>query len=475
MYGIYGKEIVAGVQEVDYKFEDMTIKGVIGKPEIARSNKAYQLFFVNKRYVKDKTLASAIDQAFKGLVTVGKFPLCVLNIEMPPNKVDVNVHPAKLEVRFEEEGKVFKAIYHAVKNALLSGEMVREPEKELPQSVEDLNKTQPIETYSEHDGLNTKFGGLFKKFKTPAPVEEQSSNTIEELFKSRNVQEGNNTHEDNNLSKNDNSFENKKIETPSLEKVEKMTNLIIDGQNDKTQVLPKEFNEMYAKTFGKEPVKPQAESIPYSEIKPEESKTISLFEKNENYKPEYKFVGIAFKTYIIIEMNSELYLLDQHAAHERIMYEKVKKNYFENGDKEAQLMLVPDVINLSHKELNIVKENEDMFRKAGFMFEEFGENTIKLTGVPSICIELNTKQLFLDILDEIDTVALTARQEKEDKFLATIACKAAVKAGMTLDKSEVDKIVEGLLVLPNPFTCPHGRPTAIKMSKADLERKFHRR
>ena len=458
----------------------MTVTGVIGKPEIARSNKAYQLFFVNKRYVKDKTLSSAVEQAFKGLVTIGKFAFCILNIEMPPSKVDVNVHPAKLEVRFEEEGKVFKAIYHAIKNTLLSGEMVREPEKEFPKTIEDLHKTQPVETLAEHGGFGPKIGGLFKKFKNSEPVEEQSNNTIEELFNSRNMSgdillnKASNSETENPM-KEIQKNETTRTETPSLEKVERMTNLIIESQNDRTQVLPKEFNEMYAKTFGKEPIKPQAESIPYSEIKSENVITIPVFEETEKYKPNYRFIGIAFKTYIIIEMDSELYLLDQHAAHERIMYEKVKKNYFENGEKDSQLMLVPDVINLSHKELNVVKENQEMFRKAGFTFEEFGENTIKLTGVPSICMELNTKQLFLDILDEIDTVALTARQEKEDKFLATIACKAAVKAGMTLAQDEVDSIIEGLLKLPNPFTCPHGRPTAIKMSKTDLERKFHRR
>ena len=138
-------------------------------------------------------------------------------------------------------------------------------------------------------------------------------------------------------------------------------------------------------------------------------------------------------------------------------------------------MLVPDVITLTHKEMSIVKENTEMFERAGFIFEEFGDNTLKLTGVPNICMELNTKQLFLDILDEIDTVAITARQEKEDKFIATIACKAAVKANMALTKQEVDSLMEKLLPLPNPFTCPHGRPTAIKMSKIDIEKKFSRR
>ena len=181
--------------------------------------------------------------------------------------------------------------------------------------------------------------------------------------------------------------------------------------------------------------------------------------------------GVDYK----VEIENEMYIIDQHAAHERIMYEKVKKNYYSETEKDSQLMLLPDVINLSHKEMQIAKDNMDIFRKAGFMLEEFGENTIKLTGVPNVCIDLDTKELFLETLDEINTVARTAKQEIEEKFIATVACKAAVKANMALTKEEVGNLMKQLLVLPNPFTCPHGRPTAIKMTKNDIEKKFSRR
>ena len=137
-------------------------------------------------------------------------------------------------------------------------------------------------------------------------------------------------------------------------------------------------------------------------------------------------------------------------------------------------MLLPDIINLTHKEKDIVKENVGLFKKAGFIMEEFGENTIRLIGVPSLCMDLDTKELFMELLDAIDTVAITAIQEKEEKFISTVACKSAVKAKMKLDKEEVDKLMNELLVLKNPFTCPHGRPTAIKMTKQELERKFER-
>ena len=281
---------------------------------------------------------------------------------------------------------------------------------------------------------------------------------------------------------------------------EKLMQEIKDSNEERTQVIDtqtvrkaleemkkpensdKNFDEMYTKIFGKSPVQETVEEekkddAPNFEFSADDE-NISVFENSEDYatKPlEYRFIGIAFSTYIIIEIKDEMYIIDQHAAHERIMYEKVKKNYFSDEDKDSQMLLIPDVITLSHKEADIIKQNIGMFEKAGFTVEEFGENTVKLTGVPNICIDLNTKQLFLDLLDEIDTVAVTARQEIEEKFLSTIACKSAVKAKMKLTEEEVHKLMEVLLKLPNPFTCPHGRPTAIKMTKADLEKKFSRR
>ena len=167
--------------------------------------------------------------------------------------------------------------------------------------------------------------------------------------------------------------------------------------------------------------------------------------------------------------------MDQHAAHERILYERVKKNFFNEVNKECQMLLLPDIITLTNKEMSIAKDNFNLFERAGFMVEEFGENTIKVSGVPEICIDLDTKELFMETLDEINTVARTAKQEKEEKFIATVACKAAVKANMALTEEEVKSLMDELLKLPNPFSCPHGRPTVIKMSKYDIERKFARK
>ena len=625
IYSIYGKDIANGIMEVSYKYEDINIVGVVGKPEIARSNRSNQLFFVNKRYIKDKTLTAATEQAYKGLIPIGKFGFVVLNIEMNPAKVDVNVHPAKLEVRFEEENKVFQAIYHAIKDTLLKTELVANSEKALHEenmeTARELTFEERLKNLKEEKQQRQDVGGLFSfrkqrekqienytdeesKIKTNVLEDVQnddiqtSGNIIEDVYRAKTsaenklnagepidtsdilaklkemkenlekelkekhvnspiIQEGekiqNPTEENNHageileeekeeytikeeqeenkneiqtssdeqkteneddtnihvIDETENNHENEEnnIETTKTETIQESTtseqtvdntNEMIENienpeikqefkeikekmeqLNDNPQVVTDDFNEMYAKLFGRLPIQDNEEKIEEKEKEKDIDilrDNVSVFEGIEEYqKPVYKFIGIAFKTYIIIEIGQEMYIIDQHAAHERIMYEKVKENYYSESSKDSQMLLLPDVITLTHKEMDIAKENMEMFRKAGFTLEEFGENTIKLIGVPTVCIDLDTKELFLETLDEINTVARTAKQEKEEKFIATVACKAAVKANMALDAKEVESLMDKLLALPNPFTCPHGRPTAIKMTKYDIERKFARK
>ena len=624
IYSIYGKDIANGIMEVSYKYEDIEIIGVVGKPEIARSNRSNQLFFVNQRYIKDKTLTAATEQAYKGLIPIGKFGFVILNIKMNPAKVDVNVHPAKLEVRFEEENKIFQAIYHGIKDTLLKTELVANSEKALHEekmeTARELTFEERLKNLKEEKQQRQEMGGLFSfrkqrekqiesytdeesKIKTNVMEEENNHsnlanhNVIEEVYhakkdtenkikvgepidtsdiltqlkqmkenlekelKEKNMstpvvlteentytqtKESNNEGEtleeekevynikeqeekadsqneinenideskieaeditnesivqetenhSENAERNSNHAQLEEKQSTISEQTEDNTNEIIENienpeiqqefkeikekmeqLNDNPQVVTDNFNEMYAKLFGRLPIQKEEEKVEEQEKNIDILKdNVSVFEGIEEYqKPTYKFIGIVFKTYIIIEIGQEMYILDQHAAHERIMYEKVKENYYSESSKDSQMLLLPDVITLTHKEMEIAKENMEMFRKAGFTLEEFGENTLKLTGVPTVCIDLDTKELFLETLDEINTVARTAKQEKEEKFIATVACKAAVKANMALDVKEVESLMDKLLSLPNPFTCPHGRPTAIKMTKYDIERKFARK
>ena len=605
IYSIFGKEVANNIINVDYEYEYMKIKGVIGNPTIARSNRSNQIFFVNKRYIKDKTLSSAVEQAFKGMLPIGKFAFLVLDIEMPPSKVDVNVHPAKLEVRFAEESVAFKSMFHAIKDTLLNAGFMTDREKteeikkanENAFKIQNANelaaKTYSVATTQEHTGnivedvfnsrkeennqidvkpVNSVLENktvmsnqdIFEKLKSLqddlkkeveqnpnlqltdtykemeqkyneiiSPVVEQESkeekvevvqeenelpkalqeekvnseslenetiipivfdnsdkdNENEQVLNEDEVSYGANTNvvENNEKTNNEETNEMQNQEIPQNAEIDakQQPSEKTSPQDSKEKILS--FEEMYKELFGKEPYggrkqpelekKEEEEAGFYALDDNMEDKNVSIFESNADaQKIQYKFIGIAFNTYIILEIDNELYIMDQHAAHERIMYEKVKKNFFnQTGEKASQLLLLPDIINLTHKEMDIAKDNMAMFRQAGFILEEFGENTIKLSGVPDVCVDLDTEELFKETLDEINTVARTAKQEKEEKFIATVACKAAVKANMALTEQEVDSLMEKLLELPNPFTCPHGRPTAIKMTKYDIERKFARK
>ena len=498
IYNIYGKEVAQALLPVEYEYEDIKVQGVVGKPEIARNNRSYQLFFVNKRYIKDKTLSASAEQAFKGLLTIGKYGFLVLNVDIDPKKIDVNVHPTKLEIRWQEESKVFKALYHAIREGLLKGDLISTPEKEVQegirtetkseeeivQDVEKNEKENVEENFKSQTMRIPSFINMFKKKEVEEPEENiplDTENTIQELYNIKNGIE--NTVEIQEEIEEE-EVKKEEFKLPTEEQIDKAAAIINMQKNmEEASRIDEEtkpqFDEMYIKAFGKLPEKEiqedkkeQVESIKLNTIE-----NISVFENDEVYSriPTYKYIGALFSTYIVIEIKDEIYIIDQHAAHERIMYEKVKKNFYSETEKDSQIMLLPDIITLSHKEKEIVKENTELFKKAGFMFEEFGDNTIRLIGVPSLCMELDTKELFLQLLDEIDTVAITATQEKEDKFISTVACKAAVKANMSLNKEEVDNLMRKLLILQNPFTCPHGRPTAIKMSKYEIERKFSRK
>ena len=612
IYSIFGKEVSQNILDVDYEYEDMHVTGVIGKPLLNRSNRSNQIFFVNNRPVKDKTLTSATEQAFKGLTMIGKHPFAILNLEMDPKLVDVNVHPTKLEIRFQEEQKVFKAIYHAIKETLLKSDLISDPNKDYSAEEDEgkevnkeitnkdrlaawsLNKEddkseekEVIDTKPNFDEFKStmtnmdaekrkefmaqisnaktteeiiegvkKFSSFVKEdaenviankdaaedikekveedVKVEEPVkaleedkeeikdevkeniaEEYADDKVEEKIEDK-VEEKEEEFEAKNDEeiKDENKEEKftgltaddlKQINEESMDDVEvkedinkddtdndnveeeiKATEPVNVVEENKEEVKVEEpevelsFEEMYKKMFGRDIVEAKKE---YDEktrkddglITPINNNELSLFEKKDEKVLPYRYVGIAFRTYIILTMNDELYFMDQHAAHERILYEKVKANFYKSGEKDSQIMLLPDVINLSNKEMGIYRDNKDMFARAGFIVEEFGENTLKLTGVPEFCLNFNTKEIFLETLDEIDTVSRTAKQEIEDKFLATVACKAAVKAHMVLSREEVDSLISQLIKLPNPFSCPHGRPTIIKMTKDDIEKKFHRK
>lgn len=509
VYSIYGKDIAENIVNVDYQFEDMSVKGCIGKANIAKSNRTNQLFFVNGRYVKDKTLTSAADQAFKGLLPVGKYGFLILNLEIDSHQIDVNVHPAKLEIRFQEENRVFKLVYHAIKESLIQDNYNENKQQEDKKENKEEDILELIK-----EGYNTKFDSkelekqrefiysdkidnndeqISNINEDSADFSSNTGNLIEDIFNDKMNSIGksnyNNFEDDESKNKNvDNNSENSQIDDVVLNEKSDQ-----DNSSDKKEepseeslnekvILDSTFEEMYRKTFGKLPVDNKTNSEK-NEKKEEKSDfnietaedVVSFENRNLFNKVKYKYIGIAFSSYVIVEIEKELYIIDQRSANERIMYEKLKKNYYSDTQKDAQMMLLPDIITLTHKEMDIAKDNMLLFKKAGFEVEEFGENTVKLTGVPTACLDLDTKELFLECLNEINTVARTAKKEIEEKFIATVACKVAAKFKLAVTFEEVDNLMQKLLILENPFVNPNGKSIAIKLSQADIEKKFSKK
>lgn len=351
IYLLYGKEIEKNLLEVNYENKGIKVTGVIGNTTIARDNRKSQILYLNKRNIKNQILTNSADQAFKGATGIGKYGFFILNLEMPANYYDVNVHPTKMEVRFNDEDKLYKVFYHAIKSAMLNSEFLDNNEKE-----------QKKENYIENE-----LQFLTNRFKNETPAE--------------------------------------------------------------------------------------------------------LINRENKREIEYKYIGILFRTFIVIEIGNDMFLIDQHAGHERILYEQIKENYKNHIQNNSQLMLIPEVFNLSHKEIEFVKENIELFRNTGFDIELFGEDSVKISGIPDIEYKVNKNRMFLDVLDEMITTERTAIKDVEERFIATVACKAAVKANMDLTRQEVDNLIQRLLKLKNPFTCPHGRPTTIKFSKEELFKK----
>ena len=409
VYLFYGKDIEENLVNVDYKMGYIHITGVVGNTFTASDNRKNQIIFLNERNIQDKVLTNSADQAFKGSIGIGKYGFFILNIQMPAEYYDVNVHPTKLQVRFKEEDQIYKVLYHAIKDAILSKDFLGNTEKEENDEKYIQNELNFVTDHMQYG----------KEYRKDSKIEEFTLNKK-------------------------NSLEKSDDETNNKEKNNAEEFAILDG-NIQEKHNSKENN---------------------TESKTEND---SLIEREEKRKINYKYIGIAFKTYIIVEIENEIYLIDQHAAHERVLYEQIKENYKNNIQNNIQMMLIPEVLTLSYKETSFVKENMELFRNTGFDIEFFGDNTIKINGIPDLEYTVDRGHVFLDVLDEMLTNERGLLKDIEERFVATVACKAAVKAGMNLSRQEVDNLISSLLSLKNPYTCPHGRPTTVKIDIKNVE------
>lgn len=427
VYSVLGKEMSDSLMSVDYSFNDMRITGFVSKPTASRKSRAGQYFYINNRIVKSKTAMAALEQAYKNTIMVGRFPACVLNIELNPAQVDVNVHPAKTEVRFANEKPIFDLVYYAVKTAIENDRTVKEVEfKENPICWQE---SKNVYQNNDNKSFQAKFD-FFKKKDEPPSQQVIKTKPRENFWQ---------------------------VEAPKPEYK------IARDEKPKPRV---DINIEYEE--------PEEISTAKSEDTPKEQdieKVVITDEKdNENFIPNFKLIGEAFKTYLIVEIENELYFIDKHAAHERMNFERFK----EQATVETQMLLAPVVVNLTKDEFIAISENVELIKKCGFELEEFGESQIIVRAIPSLVDGDSVKDLMLEIAQKLLEHKTDILPDKIDWIYHSASCRGAVKAGDYTSRQEQEMFVKKLLSMPNIRFCPHGRPVFIKMSKYDIEKQFGR-
>ena len=463
VFYVYGKDAANNMLPISYKKGEYAVSGLIGKPELCRANRNYENLFINGRFIKNAVVSSAVEDAYKTKLIIGKFPVFVLNLEVEPALVDMNVHPAKLEVRFKNDDEVYEFFYTAVSKALQETVLI-------PKAVlEKDKKTKEKQPEPEQQTLmQTPKQPEVPAKKEPAPMVK----SVQERQKMESVI----------LSKE----EKPKLDVPKAESNPVINAAAPVGGRSVDELLKRKTStsgiaqkaEPYLK---KEPVKqeePKAEQPKSEPAKQEKALPVQeeiKVEKTEEKKlffHEYKIVGQVFRTYWIVEQGECLYLIDQHAAHERILYEELM-NKFREEKVISQRMLTPLMLNLTPMETEVLKDNKDLLESFGFELEDFG-GKYALRSTPYLLQNPSSVGFFTDILDRLAEERITNVYDTKILAVATMACKAAVKGHDVLSVREAEALIHQLLKLEHPFTCPHGRPTIIELTRYEMEKMFKR-
>ena len=426
IYGIYGRDITRELIPVQYEKTGISITGFIGKPSIARGNRNFENYYINGRYVKSKLLMKAIEEAYKPYMMQHKYPFVCLQYDIHGEDVDVNVHPTKMEVRFQNQSAVYNATYDLITEALAGKEII--PEVSLTSKPTVAPKqTQPKE----------------KKILVPEPFEK------------------------NRIAEEKAVYAPVGLRPASAEpKTENKTTPISISE----PVKPKE-SEMQAK-----PKEQKQEPFPQEKSEVVKIEQMELFDNrllSKEARVHHRIIGQLFDTYWLVEYDNKFYIIDQHAAHEKVLYERFLKEF---AQKEiiSQMVSPPSLISLNLQESNLLKANLEIFREFGFEISEFGGKEYSIHAVPANIYGVSVQELFIQILDSLDQEHISKTPDILAERIATAACKAAVKGNNRLSVKEADALIDELLSLENPYNCPHGRPTIISMTKYELEKKFKR-
>lgn len=477
IYVVYGREFSNSLIEVDYELDGICVKGYVSRPEGARPNRNMQTFFVNNRFVKSRTAGAAVDEAAKGSVMVGKFLSCVLNISMSFNSVDVNVHPAKIEVRFVNERPLFNAVYHAVKSALMKGDKRKEATLNNPSNKYnanpfaqfDLRSRDIKEKSTEKSDISTLKKLNADTYIKPTFVPTKSNAVPQKItpFYSRVISVNDSKSVDNYFS----VLDDIKISTAADSKVsdsisENELTCANNPVEDKTKDI--KITDPIPPTCSEE--KNKEDFVVTEDCKPDIIAEPQLLITQEDTKPNFKYIGEAFKTYIIIEVEKELIFIDKHALHERMIYEDLKNN----TNTSTQLLLVPQTVVLDKTVYSDVVDNLDMFSQCGFEVEDFGMPTLLVRSAPQYITGEDVCDTVIEMANYIAENKRDVRSEKMDWIFHNVACRAAVKAGNKSTDLELKDLAEKLLSDESLRYCPHGRPVSFTLKKSEIEKQFGR-
>ena len=453
---IYGKNISEHVLPFEYEDETLKIHGYIGKELIARGSRNNESIFVNNRYIKNKTIVAAVENAFKSFSTVNKFPFFVLFIDLSPDSIDVNIHPTKAEIKFKDERIIYKRVFDAVHSALKEDIFnsfkvdnkfeIEEVVEEIKLDLDSESNTPSISEPASSNKIEPSIKDVYNKVTIyDVKKEEDLYNKLKQLNKDKNINNYNYKQPDNKTASEDLNISSIK-ENSNLETTYNTNSDIIKNTSSSNN-----------------------NSI---DIKSSEESTLKHSEPTPKF-PDLRIIGQFRKTYILAEYLDTLYIIDQHVAHEKILFEKYVKN-IENKEIVVQRLLIPCIIDLSLDDFECYKENIHVFADSGFVIEEFGGNTIALKEVPYFLGKLDAKNFLLSIIDNLKNLGSGKTVDVKVNKIATMACKAAVKANDYLTQIEMEKLISDLRYLDNPFNCPHGRPIIIKFTEYELEKRFRR-
>ncbi|MDO5146258.1 MAG: DNA mismatch repair endonuclease MutL [Eubacteriales bacterium] len=460
IYHIFGRDIAMNLLEVHSKEGGVSIEGYIGKPVISRGNRNYENYFVNGRYLKNTIISRGIEDGYKGHAMVHKFPFTALMIEMDSRYFDVNVHPAKMEMRFNNGEELYTAMVSAIKNSFIKKELIPSVSLEKRRaSTPDIKKDVPEPFEKKRKQIEDHFAHLSreklaeiesrKQEDSGEPEAEKPASSVSIAEKIARLNVGSLSHVKQEI---DRAMPEKQV----TEKNEKPDVPVLRDSHGQKEERESEKTNASFSSF-------QGEQMELSDI--------PLLSREA--RPRHRLIGQVFQTYWMVEYEDKLFFVDQHAAHEKVMYERLKKN-LEEKTVQQQMVAPPIILTFSMKERERFLQFADAFAALGYLIEEFGGEDYCVRAVPSNLYGLNQQDLFFEMLDRLDENSSRLPLDMITDKLASMACKAAVKGNQKLSFQEMDSLMEQLLELENPYQCPHGRPTIISMTKYELEKKFKR-